>query len=112
MRNILVEGCTMVPFYLLAITLAAAASERKDLSIVIDEDGNNVIKENSNPKADVQAYFIDSMNETGWGILEVKINVIDHGYAVSDGQRMLAAGIAEGYLTSLGIHQSYENMKK
>ena len=104
----------MAPFLLAFLTYsvlsAFGASPRKNLSIIIQDDGTLKVSETLNPSADVEAYFIDAMNETGWGTLEVKINVIKRSYPVSDSQRMFAAGAAEGYLTSLGIHQIYQNI--
>ena len=103
--------------HLLALALCASAalavssSPRTNISIVIEQDGKFTVSEHLNPNADVEAFFTDGMNETGWGVLEVKINVVKHSYAVSDAQRMFAAGVAEGYLTSLGIYQLYTNIQ-
>ena len=88
-----------------------AESQRKNLSIIIQADGTLKLSEELNPSADVEAYFVDAMNETGWGTLEVKMNTIKRSYSISDSQRMFAAGVAEGYLTSLGIHQIYQNIQ-
>eukprot|EP00484_Ammonia_sp_Unknown_P028596 CAMPEP_0197037422 /NCGR_PEP_ID=MMETSP1384-20130603/14642_1 /TAXON_ID=29189 /ORGANISM="Ammonia sp." /LENGTH=534 /DNA_ID=CAMNT_0042467725 /DNA_START=20 /DNA_END=1621 /DNA_ORIENTATION=- len=83
----------------------------KNLSITIQSDGSLKISETLDSSADVEAIYTEAMNETGWDILEVKINVIQHAYSVSDNQRMFAAGVAEGYFTSLGIYQLYTNIQ-
>eukprot|EP01084_Bolivina_argentea_P255919 430647_1 len=95
---------------LFALT-AFSAPPRTNLSITIEQDGSLKISETLNPSADIEAYFIDGMNETGWGTLEIKINVMKRSYSVSDTQRMFAAGVAEGYLTSLGIYELYSNIQ-
>jgi len=89
-------------------------ARRTDLSIIIESDGHLNISENLNSNADVQAIYIEEMNATGWDILEVKINVITssvRGYTVSDSQRAFAAGVAEGYLTAVGINALYGNLQ-
>ena len=93
------------------VLAVSSAPPRTNLSIVIEENGELRISEQLNPNADVEAFFTDSMNATGWGVLEVKINVIKHAYAITDAQRMFAAGVAEGYLTSRGIFQTYSNIQ-
>ena len=87
-----------------------SAGITKNLSITIQSDGSLEIDSSLDSTADVEAIYIDSMNETGWDILEIKINVIKHSYSVTDNQRAFAAGVAEGYLTSLPIYQTYQNI--
>ena len=83
----------------------------QNLSITIQQDGSLKIARSLDARADVEAIYIDAMNATGWDTLEVKINVIKRSYTVTDNQRMFAAGVAEGYLTSKGIYQLYTNIQ-
>eukprot|EP01084_Bolivina_argentea_P095043 170870_1 len=101
----------VVIFSLVISSLCVHGSPRTNLSITIQPDGTLKVYESLDSTADVQAYYTNEMNQTGWGTLEVKINIIKRSYAVSDTQRMFAAGVAEGYLTSLQIHQHYQNLK-
>ena len=62
--------------------------------------------------ADVEAYFVDSMESTGWGVLQVQINNNNpNKNAISDKQRSYASGYAEGMLTAERIYQQYHNMQ-
>lgn len=92
--------------------IALGAERSKNLSITINKDGTWKLEEDKlDSTADIEAMYVEGMNSTGWDILEVKINVIKRAYTVTDNQRMFAAGLAEGYLTSLGIYQTYKNIE-
>ena len=62
--------------------------------------------------ADVEAYFMDTMETTGWGVLQVQINNNNPNKdSITDEQRSYASGYAEGMLTAQRIYQQYNNMK-
>jgi len=53
-------------------------------------------------------YFDDTLNITGWGVLEVKTDATNGPKTgVNDYNRMFAAGLLEGYLTSYEIWLTY-----
>ena len=52
-------------------------------------------------------YFNDSMNETGWGVLEIQVSASKGPRNIDDNIRMYAAGMLEGYLTSYQIYYGY-----
>lgn len=52
-------------------------------------------------------YFEDTLNKTGWGVLEIKSNYKLLSSEVSDYDRMFATGILEGYLSSYEIYWGY-----
>ena len=91
-------------------TILAASPKRTEISVTITTDGKYTIKTGLDSTADVEAIFIDGMNQTGWGILEIKTNPKQHTYTTTDNQLMFAAGLAEGYLTSLRIYQAFHNL--
>lgn len=51
-----------------------------------------------------QGVFDDTLNETGWGILDIKTSA-----AASDTQQHFAAGILEGALTATELYPTYVN---
>jgi len=53
-------------------------------------------------------YFNDSMNITGWGVLEIKTDATSGPkVGITDVNRMYAAGLLEGYLSSYEIWWTY-----
>ena len=97
---------------LIVTTIATKVTDpqRTEISVTISSDGKYTVKTGLDSSADVEAIFIDGMNVTGWGILEIKTNPKKHSYTTSDSQLMFAAGLAEGYLTSLRIYQAFHNL--
>eukprot|EP01084_Bolivina_argentea_P135746 239147_1 len=55
----------------------------------------------------VCGYFNDSLNKTGWGVLEIKSDYKLSSDSVTDYNRMFAAGLLEGYLSSYEIYWGY-----
>ena len=56
-------------------------------------------------------YFQDTLNVTGWGILEIKtVNKQSKTNNVSDYNRMYAAGLLEGWLTPFEIYYQWINV--
>ena len=97
---------TMFPGLLTVGLLGVALSQ--EISVYVD-NGEYTVKEGLSADADVEASFIDSCMTTGWGRLHVQINDVSSSNA-TDAQRMFAAGVAEGYLTSKQIYQAYLNL--
>ena len=55
----------------------------------------------------VCGYFNDSLNKTGWSVLEIKSDYKLSSQQITDYDRMFAAGILEGYLSSYEIYWGY-----
>ena len=56
-------------------------------------------------------YFQDSLNVTGWSILEIQtVNKQSNTVNVSDYNRMYAAGLLEGWLTPFEIYYQWINV--
>ena len=91
---------------LLFILIGVCSAQQISISI---KDGSYSIKDGLSSDADVEAYFIDSCMTTGWGRLHVQINDVSSSSA-TNGEKMFAAGIAEGYLTSKQIYETYTNL--
>ena len=78
------------------------------MSVKVESNGEYSLTDSLDSSYDVMAYFDDSMESTGWGVLEVKIQNLT-GDGKTDERRAYAAGIAEGYLTSKQIYYTYVN---
>lgn len=52
-------------------------------------------------------FFNDSLNKTGWSILEIQTNNNQNDNKITDYNRMYAAGYLEGFLSSKEIYWSY-----
>lgn len=60
------------------------------------------------PGAIAYGVYNDSMQETGWGVFDVKATSVGGKY--TGDQIMYAAGMLEGALTSVRIYQQYQNL--
>ncbi|ETO06411.1 hypothetical protein RFI_30985, partial [Reticulomyxa filosa] len=101
--------------YFWCALLASLASARLkannivEVSVLINGNQNTYqVVEGIAPNADVTASYMDGMSSVGWGLLNVTITN-KQGTSISDPQRMYAAGLAEGYLTSVRIYEIYMN---
>ena len=103
------KGC--IVFILCIILNICLSQKRTNVSLIIKDDGGYTMSFGElNNNADVIGYFVDSMETTGWGILEIRTNVVSHDtYTVTDEQLMYYAGFIEGYLTSLRIYETFMN---
>lgn len=102
----------MPPFIMFAVVASAAygiaAGVRmgeESISVYVDA-GKYTVKRGVLDSAHAVAWatFEDSLNETGWGVLNIRTSAL-----FTDVEQHHAAGIAEGVLTAHQIHPTYEN---
>lgn len=79
----------------------------QDGSILIS-NGKYKFEKGRVPGAVAYGIYNDSIQETGWGVFDVKATSVGGKYAGD--QIMYAAGMLEGALTSLRIYQQYQNL--
>lgn len=76
---------------------------------VLLSDGKFLFKEGILDGALAYGTFNDTIDETGWGILDV--TAVTHNLKYTSDEIMFAAGMLEGAFTSKRIDQHYDNMK-
>eukprot|EP00038_Savillea_parva_P007022 m.167351 g.167351 ORF g.167351 m.167351 type:complete len:562 (-) comp12814_c0_seq1:149-1834(-) len=89
-----------------AIVNAAPASTATEYqaSVVLDGTSFTVKQGVLDPKATAWGTFSDTLNVTGWGVLDIRT-----GASFTDAEQHRAAGILEGFLTAGEIYPTYLN---
>ena len=106
----------MLPLWCLLLSFSIVLSERLDRNGTVYYNNNQyqIISDKvecDDPIAVACGYFIDALNVSGWGQLEIKTSTKqDSNTQVSDYNRMYAAGLLEGWLSPFEIYYNWINI--
>lgn len=96
----------LLAFYHICVSAAVVGFDTRQVSVFFDGFNASFSLNTLDSSATAMAVFEDSLNVTGWGILNVKTSA-----KFSDLQQGYAAGFAEGVLTAPRIWEHFLNMR-
>ena len=88
-----------------AAALASSSSTESAATVYLRGESTWSVAKGFDPKGVAWGTFQDGLQSTGWGVLNIETNPV-----FSDQNQAFAAGVAEGFLTSEQIHNTFLNL--